>query len=81
MRSGVILNACHIDIKSTKDQCNDWRDPAKECAKILNGEAVSNTLTMWHGALVLFRGRNSIHRVTPTEGNTCLLYTSDAADE
>jgi hypothetical protein len=35
---------------------------------ILNGEVPTKTLSMDAGALVLFRGRNSIHRVTPVKG-------------
>jgi len=38
-------------------------------AKVLDGEIPAERLTMDPGALVLFRGRNSMHRVTPTEGN------------
>jgi len=38
-------------------------------ARVLDGQVASTTLRMDPGALVLFRGRNSIHRVTPTEGN------------
>ena len=37
--------------------------------KILDGEAPTKTLMMDAGTLVLFRGRNSAHRVTPVEGN------------
>lgn len=37
--------------------------------KILDGEVPAQTLTMDAGALVLFRGRNSMHRVTPVVGN------------
>lgn len=37
--------------------------------KILDGEVATKTLAMGAGALVLFRGRNSMHRVTPTEGD------------
>lgn len=36
--------------------------------KVLDGSVPTETLTMDAGALVLFRGRNSMHRVTPTEG-------------
>ena len=36
--------------------------------KILNGEVPTKILSMDAGALVLFRGRNSIHRVTPVKG-------------
>ncbi len=35
---------------------------------ILDGKATVKTLTMPEGTLVLFRGRNAIHRVTPTIG-------------
>ena len=37
--------------------------------RVLNGEIEVKQLSMEPGALVLFRGRNAIHRVTPTEGN------------
>ncbi|MCZ6620148.1 MAG: 2OG-Fe(II) oxygenase [Gammaproteobacteria bacterium] len=37
--------------------------------KILDGDVTTNNLAMEAGTLVLFRGRNSIHRVTPVEGN------------
>lgn len=37
--------------------------------KILDGEVGTKTLSMNPGALVLFRGRNSLHRVTPTIGD------------
>ncbi len=37
---------------------------------ILDGSEVVNTLDFEPGDLVLFRGRNAIHRVTPTEGGT-----------
>ena len=37
--------------------------------KVLNGEQPVQTLAMQPGSLVLFRGRNSMHRVTPTKGN------------
>ncbi|WP_417512920.1 hypothetical protein [Marinobacter sp.] len=37
--------------------------------KILAGEVPTKTLSMDAGALVLFRGRNSMHRVTPVVGN------------
>ncbi len=39
-------------------------------AKILNGDEKPSKLSMNAGDLVLFRGRNSIHRVTPTLGQT-----------
>ena len=37
--------------------------------KVLDGEAPTKTLSMEAGALVLFRGRNSMHRVTPVKGD------------
>jgi cystathionine beta-lyase len=38
--------------------------------RILDGETAVTTLNMEPGCLVLFRGRNSLHRVTPTVGDT-----------
>jgi hypothetical protein len=35
---------------------------------VLDGKAAARQLTMESGALVLFRGRNAIHRVTPNDG-------------
>lgn len=37
--------------------------------RILDGDLPPETLTMDAGALVLFRGRNAMHRVTPVEGD------------
>ena len=37
---------------------------------ILDGDELVHTLNFGPGDLVLFRGRNAIHRVTPTEGGT-----------
>lgn len=36
--------------------------------RILDGDVPTETLTMDAGTLVLFRGRNSMHRVTPVKG-------------
>ncbi|OFX00564.1 MAG: arpA protein [Alphaproteobacteria bacterium RIFCSPHIGHO2_12_FULL_63_12] len=36
--------------------------------RVLDGDVAPATLSMGAGALVLFRGRNSMHRVTPVEG-------------
>ena len=36
--------------------------------RVLDGEISPKTLTIDDGALVLFRGRNSMHRVTPAKG-------------
>lgn len=51
-------------------------------AKLLDGHTVPDVLKIDPGTLVLFRGRNSIHRVTPTEGDTkrilvVLAYNSE----
>lgn len=50
--------------------------------QVLNGETEVNKLNMPAGALVLFRGRNSIHRVAPNEGDVTrmlvvLAYNSE----
>jgi hypothetical protein len=39
------------------------------CGKILNGKVPTESLSMEAGTLVLFRGRNSMHRVTPIIGH------------
>ena len=39
------------------------------CGEILDGEVPTKTLVMDPGTLVLFRGRNSMHRVTPVKGS------------
>ena len=38
--------------------------------KILDGSTAVDSLTMDAGTLVLFRGRNSMHRVTPVQGSS-----------
>ena len=50
--------------------------------KVLNDAVTPEQLSMDAGALVMFRGRNSIHRVTPNEGDTTrmlvvLAYNSE----
>ncbi len=66
----------------------DFRDADKNemnfegVNKLLAGSVPPNILTMKPGTLVLFKGRNSIHRVTPTIGNTkrilvVLAYNSE----
>lgn len=52
------------------------------CGRVLDGAAPVKTLTMNPGTLVLFRGRNSMHRVTPTQGGrtrmlAVLAYNSE----
>jgi hypothetical protein len=41
-----------------------------QTASVLAGEVSATELAITEGALVLFRGRNSLHRVTPTVGKT-----------
>ena len=41
----------------------------QHAGKVLDGDVPVQTLSMEAGSLVLFRGRNSLHRVTPTIGN------------
>ncbi len=40
-----------------------------QATQVLDGEIPAKVLSMDAGALVLFRGRNSMHRVTPTVGD------------
>ncbi len=55
-------------VKDVRDaDANDMAFEATE--NVVNGQTQTNELSMDEGALVLFRGRNSIHRVTPTQGN------------
>ena len=51
-------------------------------AALLDGQRTPDVLAIEPGTLVLFRGRNSIHRVTPTKGDTkrilvVLAYNSE----
>ncbi|MEM7324602.1 MAG: 2OG-Fe(II) oxygenase [Actinomycetota bacterium] len=53
-------------------------DPASSAefqrvADVLDGRTAVSTLVFAPGDLVLFRGRNALHRVTPTEGPTTRL--------
>lgn len=55
-------------VKDVRD--TDAGDMAYEqTGKILEGDVPVTELNMEEGTLVLFRGRNSIHRVTPTRGD------------
>ncbi|WP_254055037.1 phytanoyl-CoA dioxygenase family protein [Kiloniella sp. EL199] len=53
---------------------SDFRDADRgemnfeDVGKVLDGETPVNRLSMSAGALILFRGRNAIHRVAPVEG-------------
>lgn len=55
-------------VKDVRDADNGEMN-YEESGKVLNGEIQAERLTMDPGALVLFRGRNSMHRVTPTQGD------------
>ena len=51
--------------------------------KVLKGETKAQALAMSAGDLVLFRGRDALHRVTPTQGDTTrmlvvLAYNAEA---
>lgn len=53
-----------------------------QAAAVLDGKTPPTTLALAPGALVLFRGRNSMHRVTPVEGDrtrmlVVLAYNSE----
>ena len=49
-------------------------DPAyNSVADVLDGRTPFQTLDFSPGDLVLFRGRDALHRVTPTEGDTTRL--------
>ena len=41
--------------------------------KVLDGKIPPEKLSLGAGSLVLFRGRNSMHRVTPVKGNQARL--------
>lgn len=53
-------------------------------ADLLDGKTTPDSLAITPGSLVLFRGRNAIHRVTPTKGQTprylVVLAYNDAPD-
>lgn len=54
-------------VKNVRDaDCGDMN--YEQAGAILDGDVPVQSLSMDAGALVLFRGRNALHRVTPTEG-------------
>jgi hypothetical protein len=55
-------------VKDVRD-ADDGEMSYELCGNILDGEIPTRSLSMAPGTLVLFRGRNSIHRVTPVTGN------------
>ena len=53
-----------------------------QVSDLLNNKCTPKSLKMENGSLVLFRGKNAIHRVTPTEGDltrvlSVLAYNSE----
>jgi hypothetical protein len=56
-------------VRDVRDADNDEMN-YKGAEKVVSGETEPEVLAIEPGALVLFRGRNAIHRVTPTIGNT-----------
>lgn len=53
------------NIRSARDECYD------DVERLLNGDEIEVvTLPMVPGTLLIFRGRHSIHRVTPVSGQT-----------
>ncbi|MEM8505455.1 MAG: 2OG-Fe(II) oxygenase [Cyanobacteria bacterium P01_D01_bin.1] len=63
-----VENVCNADNHETNSPTS--KQPNYELAnKVLDGKAVPKTLTMDAGTLVLFRGHNAIHRVTPVVGD------------
>ena len=56
-------------VKDLRDTSTDDMN-YDEVADVLDGKKAVDTLSMRPGCLVLFRGRNSLHRVTPTIGDT-----------
>lgn len=68
-------------VKDVRDADNGEMN-YEQVGAILDGASPVDTLSMDAGALVLFRGRNSIHRVTPTQGEVTrmlavLAYNSE----
>lgn len=55
-------------VKNVRDADNGEMN-YEYCGEVLDGNAPSKNLTMEAGTLVLFRGRNSMHRVTPVIGS------------
>ena len=58
----------------------------EQVEKLLDGEMEPSALDIDPGTLVLFRGRNSIHRVSPNESDTTrilavLAYNSEPGIE
>ena len=45
-------------------------------AQVLDGQIQTLKIAMSAGDLVLFRGRDSLHRVTPTQGNTTRMLAA-----
>jgi len=58
-------------VDNLRGQADAWNFNGVE--SVLDGEHTPQALTMDPGCLVLFRGRNALHRVTPTVGQTTRL--------
>lgn len=62
----VVRNLEYVKDVRDADRGNMNYDQAQ---LIMDGKTPVQTLTIDAGTLVLFRGRNSMHRVTPTQGS------------
>lgn len=67
-------------VEHLRGENNPWNFDAVE--SVLDGNLAPKSLSMDPGCLVLFRGRNALHRVTPTIGDTTrmlavLAYNSE----
>jgi hypothetical protein len=66
------------DFRNSKNNDNNY----DQVLDLMNGQCQPKKLTMENGSLVLFRGKDAIHRVTPTIGNrtrilSVLAYNSE----
>lgn len=60
---------CFEYIKNMRDaDCGEMNYTG--VSQVLSGERISQKLVVKAGTLVMFRGRNAIHRVTPVQGET-----------
>ena len=71
----VLLNS---NFRNSKNNDNNY----DQVLDLMNGQCQPKKLTMENGSLVLFRGKDAIHRVTPTIGNrtrilSVLAYNSE----
>jgi len=59
------------DLRDSKNNDNNY----DQVLNLLNGKCLPQKLTMENGSLVLFRGKDAIHRVTPTIGDRTRILT------